>query len=51
MKAVAPHVGAWIETLGLALNLVDAGVAPHVGAWIETVQVLPKQHSRGSPLT
>ena len=33
---VAPHVGAWIETV--ANHIVTGGfwVAPHVGAWIET---------------
>ena len=34
--AVAPHVGAWIET-AKDLNESDSvTVAPHVGAWIET---------------
>ena len=33
---VAPHTGAWIETLiSPPLNKVDK-VAPHTGAWIET---------------
>ena len=33
---VAPHAGAWIETL-CPLNLpTKLGVAPHAGAWIET---------------
>ena len=36
---VAPHVGAWIETLkGIRLK-VSTLVAPHVGAWIETQKV------------
>ena len=34
--AVAPYVGAWIETcLSLRRNNL-ASVAPYVGAWIET---------------
>ena len=33
---VAPHTGAWIETL-YALNTgMTILVAPHTGAWIET---------------
>ena len=34
--AVAPYVGAWIETMGGGAGSVGAGVAPYVGAWIET---------------
>ena len=33
---VAPHVGAWIETLFMYSIAVTPNVAPHVGAWIET---------------
>ena len=33
---VAPHVGAWIETLMLSQTNQLQAVAPHVGAWIET---------------
>jgi len=36
LKIVAPHAGAWIETV---VRLFVAGlfvVAPHAGAWIET---------------
>ena len=33
---VAPHVGAWIETIGLGRIAESELVAPHVGAWIET---------------
>ena len=33
---VAPHVGAWIETLPPPLDNSNGDVAPHVGAWIET---------------
>ena len=35
-RAVAPHVGAWIETERRRLVLTCLPVAPHVGAWIET---------------
>ena len=35
--SVAPHVGAWIETSSVQLNLLCTTVAPHVGAWIETI--------------
>ena len=34
---VAPHVGAWIETISQSLMETDHTVAPHVGAWIEAV--------------
>ena len=37
---VAPHVGAWIETLIVTFALGLFEVAPHVGAWIETVSRL-----------
>ena len=37
--AVAPHVGAWIETTTFDFGSVQPLVAPHVGAWIETGQV------------
>ena len=35
--AVAPHVGAWIETLVSGCASQAWLVAPHVGAWIETL--------------
>ena len=35
--AVAPHVGAWIETRKTSAPWIRSGVAPHVGAWIETM--------------
>ena len=38
--AVAPHVGAWIETLYIPITYQPKQVAPHVGAWIETWQYL-----------
>ena len=34
--AVAPHVGAWIETSVVDGDVLSFIVAPHVGAWIET---------------
>ena len=33
---VAPHVGAWIETVRDMRIAESLQVAPHVGAWIET---------------
>ena len=33
---VAPHAGAWIETVLARLAQIRATVAPHAGAWIET---------------
>ncbi len=33
---VAPHAGAWIETLDSLRELAKVLVAPHAGAWIET---------------
>ena len=33
---VAPHAGAWIETVVHAGGRKDRSVAPHAGAWIET---------------
>ena len=41
---VAPHVGAWIETIFIFINYIFITVAPHVGAWIETVRV---SHCKG----
>ena len=34
--AVAPHAGAWIETLIAGKRRPSRWVAPHAGAWIET---------------
>ena len=34
--AVAPYVGAWIETGGRLPARRRSPVAPYVGAWIET---------------
>jgi len=33
---VAPHAGAWIETLYVRVRARSEAVAPHAGAWIET---------------
>ena len=33
---VAPHAGAWIETVNFVALGANLGVAPHAGAWIET---------------
>ncbi len=33
---VAPHAGAWIETLNRLSDWFATQVAPHAGAWIET---------------
>ena len=38
--AVAPRVGAWIETLLLSIILKLKLVAPRVGAWIETISAI-----------
>ena len=35
-EAVAPYVGAWIETLPTCMMFPCNVVAPYVGAWIET---------------
>ena len=37
--AVAPFVGAWIETISHLCIPAGLGVAPFVGAWIETSQI------------
>ena len=34
--SVAPHAGAWIETVLVGSWLRSWSVAPHAGAWIET---------------
>ena len=41
LNGVAPHAGAWIETLDLPDYRENQGVAPHAGAWIETTMVSP----------
>ena len=35
-RAVAPHAGAWIETVSIPRPRRRDRVAPHAGAWIET---------------
>ena len=35
--AVAPYVGAWIETFKVLYRTNEVKVAPYVGAWIETL--------------
>ena len=37
MLHVAPHAGAWIETLRSPSKVSRFPVAPHAGAWIETL--------------
>ena len=34
---VAPHAGAWIETINICIYIYCCIVAPHAGAWIETI--------------
>ena len=47
---VAPHVGAWIETLMLGIYFAVCLVAPHVGAWIETPSaIVPSARDSRSP--
>ena len=36
-ETVAPHAGAWIETLYIYYYKLSDTVAPHAGAWIETI--------------
>ena len=36
LAEVAPHAGAWIETVTELINPPLIRVAPHAGAWIET---------------
>ena len=40
-RAVAPYVGAWIETQPTTPHPQACHVAPYVGAWIET-RVIPE---------
>ena len=40
MMMVAPHAGAWIETVNAVYNFHSSNVAPHAGAWIETVSLV-----------
>ena len=43
---VAPHAGAWIETLQHRSISVVTSVAPHAGAWIETRQLVVQSIDR-----
>ena len=36
LGAVAPYLGAWIETKSASFLKRETGVAPYLGAWIET---------------
>ena len=36
LPCVAPHAGAWIETIVPIVDVMTPRVAPHAGAWIET---------------
>ena len=35
-NAVAPHAGAWVETVITLSFTTMVEVAPHAGAWVET---------------
>ena len=49
--AVAPYVGAWIETWHSILNISTFCVAPYVGAWIETsLHTRTKNLGRSHPM-
>ena len=50
--AVAPHAGAWIETLRYFVYKQDRHVAPHAGAWIETecVESIIEQAVKSHPM-
>ena len=36
---VAPHAGAWVETIKTRKFSYFNGVAPHAGAWVETESI------------
>ena len=38
-RAIAPYVGAWVETIILRLISTSLSIAPYVGAWIETLSL------------
>ena len=48
---VAPHAGAWIETIPPTTFVKQMNVAPHAGAWIETPFCPRRGRSRPSPPT
>ena len=39
LHTVAPHAGAWVETLPIEIRETWSPVAPHAGAWVETTTV------------
>ena len=41
-RAVAPHVGAWIEMHSRKPSPIAGHVAPHVGAWIEILPTVTR---------
>ena len=47
-NAVAPHAGAWIETIATANSSTTGVVAPHAGAWIETAKDIGRNYLPGS---
>ena len=49
VSQVAPHAGAWIETVSLGHHYLSVSVAPHAGAWIETSGVGSTRPTRSSP--
>ncbi len=44
--AVAPYLGAWIETFEETQQVQEKIVAPYLGAWIETKQRGPDLRSK-----
>ncbi len=48
---VAPHAGAWIETVVSRLHCLLWIVAPHAGAWIETNLMRRRNPRPASPPT
>ena len=46
-RQVAPHAGAWIETMTIRILSIAGIVAPHAGAWIETFNS-DAEHNHGS---
>ena len=50
LREVAPHGGAWIETLRIRLLENVGFVAPHGGAWIETfINIIRRETSFVAP--
>ena len=45
---VAPHTGAWIETICHYCHWAISNVAPHTGAWIETLYELKAKYDEKS---